>query len=51
MDMWLAAERTGDNHAYTREGRRAHMIATILEPLGDTVAEKELDGSKQRCAS
>ena len=22
MDMWLAAERVGDDHAYTREGRR-----------------------------
>jgi hypothetical protein len=29
MDMWLAAERLGDAHAYTREGRRARMIATI----------------------
>ena len=42
MDLWLAAERIGDNHAYTREGRRARMIATILEPLQDTVAEDEL---------
>ena len=42
MDLWLAAERIGDNHAYTREGRRARMIATILEPLRDTVADNEL---------
>ena len=42
MDMWLAAERTGDDHPYTREGRRAHMIATILEPLRATIPEEEL---------
>lgn len=42
MDMWLAAERTGDDHPYTREGRRAHMIATILEPLRGTMPEDEL---------
>jgi AcrR family transcriptional regulator len=42
MDMWLAAERMGDAHAYTREGRRARMIATILEPLRDTIPDDEL---------
>jgi AcrR family transcriptional regulator len=42
MDMWLAAERTGDDHPYTREGRRAHMIATILEPLRVTIPDDEL---------
>jgi len=39
MDMWLAAERSGDDHAHTREGRRAHMIATILEPLRATASD------------
>jgi AcrR family transcriptional regulator len=41
MDMWLAAQRAGDDHAYTREGRRARMIATILEPLRDTLPDGE----------
>jgi AcrR family transcriptional regulator len=42
MDMWLAAERTGDDHPYNREGRRAHMIATILEPLRGSIPSPEL---------
>jgi AcrR family transcriptional regulator len=42
MDTWLAAERTGDDHAYTREGRRARMIATILEPLRHTTSDADL---------
>ena len=40
MDMWLAADRAGDDHPYTREGRRAHMIAAILEPLRHTIPER-----------
>jgi AcrR family transcriptional regulator len=39
MDMWLAADRLGEDHPYTREGRRADMIATILEPLRVTMPE------------
>ena len=42
MDMWLAAGRAGDDHPYTREGRRAEMIADILEPLRATVPKAEL---------
>jgi AcrR family transcriptional regulator len=42
MDTWLAAERNGDDHAFTREGRRARMIATILEPLRDTISDGDL---------
>jgi len=42
MDTWLAAERIGDDHAFTREGRRAPMIATILEPLRDTISDRDL---------
>jgi AcrR family transcriptional regulator len=42
MDTWLAAERTGDTHPFTREGRRARMIATILEPLRGTIPDSEL---------
>jgi AcrR family transcriptional regulator len=43
MDVWLAAERNGDDHAFTREGRRARMIATILEPLRGTIADRDLE--------
>lgn len=42
MDMWLAANRAGDDHPYTREGRRAQMIADILEPLRATVPKADL---------
>jgi AcrR family transcriptional regulator len=42
MDMWLAANRAGDDHPYTREGRRAQMIAEILEPLRATVPKDQL---------
>jgi len=42
MDTWLAAERAGDDHAHTREGRRARMIATILGPLRDSAREVDL---------
>ena len=41
MDMWLAAQRAGDDHAYTREGRRARMIETILQPIRDTIPDEE----------
>ncbi len=41
MDTWLAAERSGDNQAHTREGRRARMIERILEPLRDTVPDAD----------
>src|SRR5215468_2536416 len=42
MDMWLAANRAGDDHPYTREGRRAQMIADILGPLRASVPKADL---------
>jgi AcrR family transcriptional regulator len=42
MDLWLAAQRSGDDHPYNREGRRARMIATILEPLRTTIPDGDL---------
>lgn len=42
MDMWLAADRIGDEHPYTRGGRRVDWISTILEPLRDNLPADQL---------
>jgi AcrR family transcriptional regulator len=38
MDVWLAAERSGEAHRQVREGRRYQWITSLLEPLADNIA-------------
>ena len=43
MDTWLAAERNGDGHdQQLRAGRRRQWIATVLEPLQETIPGAEM---------
>jgi AcrR family transcriptional regulator len=37
MDVWLAAERSGEAHRHVREGRRYRWIASLLEPLAEDI--------------
>jgi AcrR family transcriptional regulator len=37
MDVWLAAERSGEATRQIREGRRYQWIASLLEPLADDI--------------
>ncbi len=44
MDVWLAAERAGQDHDYqVREGRRLRWISAVLEPLGDHLAGPDME--------
>lgn len=42
LELWLAAERRGEPHDEPqREGRRARWIATVLEPVRDSLPEEQ----------
>ena len=50
MDVWLAAERSGETHRQLREGRRYQWIASLLEPWPTTSLPAITSDSMQRCA-